>query len=162
MCKNTIDNNFFINYLTVIRREFWINCTSNVKEFPKFYAGLRQRILESNITSFVELAGEPSNVVTIEGKTYLTFDRADDQKYATWNLEGYSEFIFTVNLLTGTQYGIRPTSCELSAGDVIVEGITTRVGEKVSSIKNLQLIMNTYDVNTGLKNKVAANFPLNN
>lgn len=35
------------------------------------------------------------------GKTYLKFDKANATTYSQWDAEGFSEFIFEVNLLVG-------------------------------------------------------------
>ena len=38
----------------------------------------------------------------VEGKLLLNFDLANETTYSIWDVEGYSEFIFDLNLLTGT------------------------------------------------------------
>ncbi len=57
--------------------------------------------INDNITTFISLASNENNIVRINGKKYLTFDLADDLTYNKWDIEGYSDFIFEINLLVG-------------------------------------------------------------
>jgi len=36
----------------VIKREYWIDCTSNLKPYESYYAGIREKMSKSNISSF--------------------------------------------------------------------------------------------------------------
>ena len=116
----------------------------------------------SNISYFNQLAANSSFATYVNGKLLLNFDKADDKTYSKWDAEGFSEFIFELNILTGTQYGLRPTSCELSTSEFKIEGIMTKIGKKIAKVNDIVLRMNTYDINTGQKNKKEVAFPLDN
>lgn len=93
---------------------------------------------------------------------YVNFDGATDYDYARWDAEGFSEFIINVNLLVGQEYGSRSTSCDLFKGNQTIDGFITKIGENVAKIKDISLIFNTYDINTGSKNKSPVTFSLSN
>ena len=56
----------------------------------------------TNITIFNELASNTKYQEYVNGKLLLNFDLANETIYSIWDIEGYSEFIFDLNLLTGT------------------------------------------------------------
>ena len=54
-----------------------------------------------NITSFDSLVDQTEFATIYNGKTLLNFDLANETTYSLWDTEGYSVFIFEVNLLVG-------------------------------------------------------------
>ena len=86
---------------------------------------------------------------------------ASDQQYAQWDADLISEFVIEINLLIGTQFGTRPTSCDFHSKNLIA-GITTNIGQKVTRIRDIKLVFNTYDIDSFKKNANQIVFPFTN
>ena len=66
-----------------------------------------------------------------------------------------------INILVGTQFGTRPTSCDFHSG-LPIAGFITRIAEKVTRIRDIKLVFNTYNIDTYAKNQDSIVFPFLN
>ena len=101
-----------------------------------------------------------ANIDLMTNKLFLEGPSVSGSDYADWDLSMISEFTFNLNLVTGKEFGSRPSSCAAFSSGLTEIILTTRIPEKIFRFRDLTLNINTYNAVTGSLNTDLVAIPL--